>query len=81
MICGEQVHDQCHSHLHESSTDDEYVLVEMGAVQPRRSLVDNPKVRAVSFGGWLVIEKWIKPSLFDGIPDGDLLVSNTHLCS
>ncbi|KAK9165779.1 hypothetical protein Scep_000970 [Stephania cephalantha] len=25
------------------------------------------------FGGWLVVEGWIKPSLFDGIPNGDML--------
>lgn len=33
------------------------------------------KVRAVNLGGWLVIEGWIKTSLFDGIPNGDMLVS------
>ena len=33
------------------------------------------KVRGVNLGGWLVIEGWIKPSLFDGIPNGDMLVS------
>lgn len=32
------------------------------------------KVRGVNLGGWLVVEGWIKPSLFDGIPNGDLLV-------
>ncbi|TYI89282.1 hypothetical protein E1A91_D03G044200v1 [Gossypium mustelinum] len=32
------------------------------------------KVRGVNLGGWLVIEGWIKPSLFDGIPNGDMLV-------
>ncbi|WCJ31944.1 Glucan 1 3-beta-glucosidase [Euphorbia peplus] len=31
------------------------------------------KVRAVNLGGWLVIEGWIKPSLFHGIPNGDML--------
>lgn len=35
----------------------------------------NSKVRAVNLGGWLVVEGWIKPSLFDGIPNGDMLVS------
>ncbi|CAO2188984.1 unnamed protein product [Urochloa humidicola] len=30
-------------------------------------------VRAVSLGGWLVIEGWILPSLFDGIPNKDLM--------
>lgn len=33
------------------------------------------KVRGVNLGGWLVIEGWIKPSLFDGIPNEDMLVS------
>lgn len=30
-------------------------------------------VRAVCLGGWLVTEGWILPSLFDGIPNKDLL--------
>ncbi|KAG8067578.1 hypothetical protein GUJ93_ZPchr0005g15908 [Zizania palustris] len=30
-------------------------------------------VRAVCLGGWLVTEGWILPSLFDGIPNNDLL--------
>ena len=34
----------------------------------------NPRIRAVNLGGWLVTEGWIKPSLFDGIPNKDLLV-------
>ncbi|XP_037459303.1 probable glucan 1,3-beta-glucosidase A isoform X2 [Triticum dicoccoides] len=34
---------------------------------------DFTKVRAVNLGGWLVVEGWIKPSLFDGIPNGDML--------
>ena len=33
------------------------------------------RVRAVNLGGWLVTEGWIKPSLFDGIPNKDFLVS------
>lgn len=33
------------------------------------------RVRGVNLGGWLVIEGWIKPSLFEGIPNGDMLVS------
>lgn len=36
------------------------------------------RVRAVSLGGWLVTEGWIKPSLFDGIPNKDLLVSKSY---
>lgn len=31
------------------------------------------RVRGVNLGGWLVIEGWIKPSLFDGILSGDML--------
>ncbi|KAK6115464.1 hypothetical protein DH2020_035108 [Rehmannia glutinosa] len=31
--------------------------------------------KAVNLGGWLVIEGWMTPSLFDGIPNKDLLVS------
>ncbi|XP_059307432.1 probable glucan 1,3-beta-glucosidase A isoform X4 [Lycium ferocissimum] len=33
----------------------------------------NSRVRAVNLGGWLVVEGWIKPSLFDDIPNGDML--------
>lgn len=36
-------------------------------------LRDDAKVRGVNLGGWLVIEGWIKPSLFDGIPNGEML--------
>ncbi|KAL5705437.1 hypothetical protein ACHQM5_023740 [Ranunculus cassubicifolius] len=31
------------------------------------------KIRGVNLGGWLVVEGWMKPSLFDGIPNGDML--------
>ncbi|CAN6218076.1 unnamed protein product [Urochloa humidicola] len=31
------------------------------------------RIRAVSLGGWLVTEGWVKPSLFDAIPNNDLL--------
>ncbi|XP_030541487.1 glucan 1,3-beta-glucosidase-like [Rhodamnia argentea] len=33
----------------------------------------DPKIRAVNLGGWLVTEGWIKPSLFDAIPNKDFL--------
>ncbi|XP_073150406.1 probable glucan 1,3-beta-glucosidase A isoform X3 [Henckelia pumila] len=36
-------------------------------------LPGNSRVRGVNLGGWLVIEGWIKPSLFDDIPNGDML--------
>ncbi|KAL5705440.1 hypothetical protein ACHQM5_023742 [Ranunculus cassubicifolius] len=38
-----------------------------------QSVDGNFKVRGVNLGGWLVVEGWIKPSLFDGIPNGDML--------
>ncbi|KAI3883368.1 hypothetical protein MKW92_039614 [Papaver armeniacum] len=31
------------------------------------------KVKGVNLGNWLVIEGWMKPSLFQGIPEGDML--------
>ncbi|KAK4381014.1 hypothetical protein Sango_3009200 [Sesamum angolense] len=31
------------------------------------------QVKAVNLGGWLVTEGWIKPSLFDGINNKDML--------
>ena len=34
---------------------------------------EGEKVREVNLDGWLVVEGWIKPSLFDGIPNGDML--------
>ncbi|CAA7401015.1 unnamed protein product [Spirodela intermedia] len=33
----------------------------------------SPRIKAVNLGGWLVTEGWIKPSLFDGIANKDLL--------
>ncbi|XP_009601573.1 probable glucan 1,3-beta-glucosidase A isoform X2 [Nicotiana tomentosiformis] len=36
-------------------------------------ITPNFKVRAVNLGGWLLTEGWIKPSLFDGIPNKDFL--------
>ncbi|CAN1216287.1 hypothetical protein LINPERPRIM_LOCUS555, partial [Linum perenne] len=36
-------------------------------------LPEDSKVKGVNLGGWLVVEGWIKPSLFDGIPNGDML--------
>jgi hypothetical protein len=37
------------------------------------------RVKAVNLGGWLVTEGWMKPSLFDAIPNKDFLVSNYYL--
>lgn len=39
-----------------------------------RSTPPPSKLKAVNLGGWLVTEGWIKPSLFDAIPNNDLLV-------
>ncbi|GJY39320.1 probable glucan 1,3-beta-glucosidase A [Tanacetum coccineum] len=30
-------------------------------------------IKAVNLGGWLVTEGWMKPSLFDNIPNKDFL--------
>lgn len=38
-----------------------------------RNLNPNFRVRAVNLGGWLLTEGWIKPSLFDAIPNKDFL--------
>lgn len=38
------------------------------------SLALDLPLKAVNLGNWLVTEKWMKPSLFDGIPNNDLLV-------
>ncbi|KAM0949004.1 putative glucan 1,3-beta-glucosidase [Dioscorea sansibarensis] len=40
---------------------------------PHSSVDGFSKVKGVNLGGWLVVEGWIKPSLFDGIPNGDML--------
>ncbi|XP_024017545.1 probable glucan 1,3-beta-glucosidase A [Morus notabilis] len=37
------------------------------------SLAQNLPLKAVNLGNWLVIEKWMKPSLFNGMPNDDLL--------
>lgn len=44
-----------------------------GRVNSRLSVNPGMPVKAVNLGGWLVTEGWIKPSLFDGIPNKDLL--------
>ncbi|RZC64382.1 hypothetical protein C5167_008073 [Papaver somniferum] len=35
--------------------------------------LNGQKVKGVNLGNWLVIEGWMKPSLFQGIPEGDML--------
>ncbi|KAK9949660.1 hypothetical protein M0R45_005177 [Rubus argutus] len=37
------------------------------------SSTQNSKLKAVNLGNWLVVEGWMKLSLFDGIPNKDLL--------
>ncbi|XP_021775278.1 uncharacterized protein LOC110739130 [Chenopodium quinoa] len=51
------------------------LIIGCQAGRANRSLAVNPgfKVKAVNLGGWLVTEGWIKPSLFDGIPNKELL--------
>ncbi|XP_021723167.1 probable glucan 1,3-beta-glucosidase A [Chenopodium quinoa] len=44
-----------------------------GRVDLKLSINPVFKVKAVNLGGWLLTEGWIKPSLFDGIPNKDLL--------
>ncbi|GJM84399.1 hypothetical protein PR202_ga00063 [Eleusine coracana subsp. coracana] len=58
---------------------------------PRLAAAPGPPIQAVNLGGWLVTEGWIMPSLFDGIPNKDLLdgtklqfksvVQNTYLAA
>ncbi|KAI4345280.1 hypothetical protein L6164_012417 [Bauhinia variegata] len=49
-------------------------------VHSAEGLLEDSKVRGVNLGGWLGIEGWIKPSLFDGIANGDMLVIETEKC-
>lgn len=55
------------------------VLNDIGLFQVE-GLRGGSKVRGVNLGGWLVIEGWIKPSLFDGIANGDMIVSYFTFC-
>jgi hypothetical protein len=75
LFYGEQLHQQSQG----GGSSSAGVPGGVAALQPRRALLDTPKVRAVNLGGWLVIEKWMKPELFDDIPDGDLLVRIARL--
>ena len=48
------------------------------------SIYDNlPKVYGVNLGGWLVLEPWIAPSLFEKVEKmcGEIPVDEYHLCS
>ncbi|KAG8372755.1 hypothetical protein BUALT_Bualt12G0099800 [Buddleja alternifolia] len=46
------------------------------SVPDDNGIVNPGAVRAVNLGGWLVTEGWIKPSLFDAIPNNDLLIAS-----
>ncbi|XAR62182.1 Glucan 1,3-beta-glucosidase [Bertholletia excelsa] len=51
------------------------ICMVLGFMIPLSHGRDSPnfKIKAVNLGGWLVTEGWIKPSLFDGIPNKDFL--------
>lgn len=51
----------------------------LGSLCEVEGLHGSSKVRGVNLGGWLVIEGWIKPSLFDDIPNGDMLVGSLSM--
>ncbi|KAI9726654.1 MAG: exo-1,3-beta-glucanase [Cirrosporium novae-zelandiae] len=44
-------------------------------IRPRDGAFDytSTKVRGVNLGGWLVLEPWITPSLFEQFPDGNVV--------
>uniref|UniRef100_A0A452XL82 DUF7910 domain-containing protein n=1 Tax=Aegilops tauschii subsp. strangulata TaxID=200361 RepID=A0A452XL82_AEGTS len=46
---------------------------QMSINPPLNPVSPRPRIRAVNLGGWLVTEGWILPSLFDDIPNKDLL--------
>lgn len=50
-------------------------LIMLCAMTHGREINSEFRVKAVSLGGWLVTEGWMKPSLFDAIPNKDFLVS------
>ncbi|CAB4267100.1 unnamed protein product [Prunus armeniaca] len=49
------------------------VLFSIMSLSCGREPPNSGPVKAVNLGGWLVTEGWIKPSLFDGIPNKDFL--------
>lgn len=50
----------------------------------KEKIVDNEKIYGVSLGGWLVLEPWITPSLFDGAANysstGEIPGDEYNLC-
>lgn len=49
------------------------------AAQHEPKDITSAKWRGVNLGGWLVLEKWMTPSLFDGTPAEDEFTLCTHL--
>ncbi|KAI8872319.1 glycoside hydrolase [Ramicandelaber brevisporus] len=50
----------------------------------RANSVDTSKIRGVNIGGWLVLEPWIRPSLFkqfEGLPAAEQAVDEWELCA
>ncbi|EEC66827.1 hypothetical protein OsI_33272 [Oryza sativa Indica Group] len=48
-------------------------MIKNGYISLNNLPPSSPPIRSVNLGGWLVTEGWILPSLFDGIPNNDLL--------
>ncbi|KAJ0975286.1 hypothetical protein J5N97_017251 [Dioscorea zingiberensis] len=49
------------------------IALKKGALRAGSQVNGFSKVKGVNLGGWLVVEGWVKPSLFDGILNGDML--------
>ncbi|EEE50844.1 hypothetical protein OsJ_31274 [Oryza sativa Japonica Group] len=52
-------------------------MIKNGYISLNNLPPSSPPIRSVNLGGWLVTEGWILPSLFDGIPNNDLLDGTT----
>ncbi|XP_006661724.2 uncharacterized protein LOC102701660 isoform X1 [Oryza brachyantha] len=48
-------------------------MIKNGFISLEKLPPSTPPIRSVNLGGWLVTEGWMLPSLFDGIPNNDLL--------
>ncbi|KAL5231878.1 hypothetical protein ABZP36_030654 [Zizania latifolia] len=48
-------------------------MIKNGFISLEKLPPSAPPIRSVNLGGWLVTEGWMLPSLFDGIPNNDLL--------
>ncbi|KAK4740860.1 hypothetical protein SAY87_024448 [Trapa incisa] len=49
------------------------ICITISSTSGRTLTEQTSPIKAVNLGGWLVTEGWIKPSLFDGIPNNDFL--------